>query len=176
MTMTHETMARIARIPNVCGLKNAISDPRHTIRAMELFGDEIVVSYPFEEQLLSMTVEHGQQALLGSTSVYLMQSPERQPIVDYLGLAQQGDMAGASRLRDELAPLREVWSSIYTMLWDEEKAAHPMGLIKCWMDTLGMAGGRLGPPMRAVDEATRAAFRQRLDAAGWERLLFPSRF
>ncbi len=176
MTMTHETMARIAKIPNVCGFKNAIKDPQHTIQAMEMFGDETVLSYPFEEQLLEMTVQHGQQVLMGSTSVYLMQSPERQPIVEYLGLAQQGDMAGAARIRNELAPLRDVWASIYAVLWDETKAAHPTGLIKYWMDVLGMAGGPLGPPMSQLDEAEKAAFLKRLDAAGWERLLFPSRF
>ena len=176
MTMTHETMARIAKIPNVCGFKNAIKDPQHTIQAMKLFGAETVVSYPFEEHLLEMTVEHGQQVLMGSTSVYLMQSPERQPIVDYLRLAQQGDMAAATRVRDEIAPLREVWASIYEVLWGDEKAAHPMGLIKYWMDVLGMAGGPIGPPMQQPDEATKTAFRERLDAAGWERLLFPSHF
>jgi 4-hydroxy-tetrahydrodipicolinate synthase len=176
MTMTHETMARIAKIPNVCGFKNAIKDPQHTIDAVEMFGAEIVLSYPFEDQLLEMTVQHGQQVLMGSTSVYLMQSPERQPIVDYLRLARQGDMAGATRIRDELASLRDVWSSIYEVLWDEKKAAHPMGLIKYWMDILGMAGGPMGPPMQQPDEAVKAAFRQRLDAAGWERMLFPSRY
>jgi 4-hydroxy-tetrahydrodipicolinate synthase len=176
MTMTHETMARIAKIPNVCGFKNAVKDPQHTIRAMEMFGAEVVLSYPFEEHLLEMTVEHGQQVLMGSTSVYLMQSPERQPIIEYLRLAQQGDMAGATRIREELAPLREVWGSIYSVLWDDKKAAHPVGLIKYWMDVLGMAGGPMGPPMQQPDEAAKADFRQRLDAAGWERLLFPSRF
>jgi len=175
-TMTHETMARIAKIPNVCGFKNAIKDPQHTIRAMEMFGAEVVLSYPFEEQLLEMTIQHGQQVLMGSTSVYLMQSPERQPIVDYLRLAQQGDMTGAAIIREELMPLREVWANIYAVLWNEKKAAHPMALIKYWMDILGMAGGPMGPPMQQPDEATKGAFRERLDAAGWERLLFPSRF
>ncbi|MFO4633099.1 MAG: dihydrodipicolinate synthase family protein [Actinomycetota bacterium] len=176
MTMTHETMMRIAKIPNVCAFKNAIKDPQHTIRAIEMFGHEIVLSYPFEEQLLEMTTEHGQQVLLGSTSVYLMQSPERQPILDYLRLAQQGDMAGAIDIRDELAPLRKTWGKIYAGLWNENKAVHPMGLIKYWMDILGMAGGPLGPPMQELDETAKAAFREQLDAAGWERLLFPSRF
>ncbi len=176
MTMTHETMRRIAMIPNVCGFKNAIRDPQHSIQAIEMFGDEIVVSHPFEEHLLEMTVEHGQQALIGSTSVYLMQSPERQPLIEYLRLAGQGDLAGATRVRDELTPLREVWASIYEVLWDETKAAHPTALIKHWMDILGMVGGPLGPPMPPLDETTKAAFTDRLDAAGWERLLFPSRF
>lgn len=176
MTMTHETMARIAKIPNVCGFKNAIKDPQHTIRAMEMFGDEVVVSYPFEDYLLEMTVQHGQQALIGSTSVYLMQSPERQPIIDYLQLARQGDMVGATHIRDELGSLRKAWASIYEVLWDEKKAAHPVGLVKYWMDILGMVGGPMGPPMQQPDEASKEAFRERLDAAGWERLLFPSRF
>lgn len=174
-TMTHETMARIARIPNVCGFKNAIRDPQHTIDAMEMIGDQVVLSHPFEDQLLEMTVEHGQQVLLGSTSVYLMQSPERQPIADYLGLAEQGDMAGARRIRDELTPLREVWKGIYEILWDKEKAAHPMGLIKLWMDQLGMSGGPLGPSMQQPDAAAKAAFLKSLNDAGWERMLFPSR-
>lgn len=173
-TMTHETMARIARIPNVCAFKNAVQDPQHTIQAMEMFGSEVVVSYPFEDRLLDMTVEHGQQVLMGSTSVYLMQSPERQPIVDYLRLARQGELLAASAIRDELAPLREVWASIYEVLWDDDKAAHPLGLIKHWMDLMGMVGGPMGPPLAQPDQATTAAFEARLDATGWKRLLFPS--
>ena len=39
-----------------------------------------------------------------------------------------------------------------------------------------MAGGPLGPPMPQVDADVKQAFRERFDAAGWERLLFPSRF
>jgi len=173
MTMTHETMARIAKIPNVCGIKNAIQDPLHTVKAMEILGDEVVLSYPFEADLLEMASEHGQQVLMGSTSVYLMQSPKRQPIIEYMRLAENGDMAGAKRVREELAPLRAVWSGIYETLWDAEKAAHPMGLIKYWMDIMGMSGGPVGPPMREPDELAKAAFREKLDAAGWERLLFP---
>ena len=173
MTMTHETMARIAKIPNVCGIKNAIQDPLHTVEAMEILGDEVVLSYPFEADLLEMASEHGQQVLMGSTSVYLMQSPKRQPIIEYMRLAENGDMAGAKRVREELAPLRTVWSGIYETLWDAEKAAHPMGLIKYWMDIMGMSGGPVGPPMREPDELAKAAFREKLDAAGWERLLFP---
>ena len=83
---------------------------------MEMFGAELVLSYPFEEQFLEMTIQHGQQVLMRSTSVYLMQSPERQPIVDYLRLARQGDMTGATIIREELVPLRELWASIYAVL------------------------------------------------------------
>ncbi len=76
-------------------------------------------------------------------------------------------MTGAAIIREELMPLRELWASIYAVLWDEKKAAHPVALIKYWMDILGMAGGPMGPPMQQPDEATKGAFRERLDAAGW---------
>ncbi|MDC0868178.1 dihydrodipicolinate synthase family protein [Paracoccaceae bacterium] len=176
LTLTHETMARIAKIPNVCGFKNAIKNPQHTITAFDMFSRDLVVSYPFEDRLLEMTTQHGQQALLGSTSVYLLQSPERQPIRDYLSFAEAGDIPMAEKIHQELTPLREVWGSIYSVLWNEKKASHPLGLIKLWMDILGMAGGPLGPPMPQVDAEVKQAFRERFDAAGWERLLFPSHF
>jgi 4-hydroxy-tetrahydrodipicolinate synthase len=176
LTLTHQTMARIAKIPNVCGFKNAIKDPQHTITAFDMFGSEMVVSYPFEDRLLEMTIQHGQRALLGSTSVYLLQSTERQPIRDYLSFAQAGDIQMAEKIQRELTPLRELWGSIYSVLWNEEKASHPVGLIKLWMDMIGMAGGPLAPPMPQVDANVKLAFRERFDAAGWERLLFPSRF
>ena len=175
MTMTHETMKRLTKIPNVCGFKNALKDPQHTIEAMETLGSEVVVSYPFENHLLEMTMQHGQQVLLGSTSVYLMQSPARRPIVEYLQLAELGDLAGANRIREELASLRQVWSAIYEGLWHDQKAIHPMGLIKYWMDLLGMVGGPVAPPMEQVSDETKKAFRRDLDATGWTSLLFPER-
>ncbi len=39
---------------------------------------------------------------------------------------------------------------------------------------IGMAGGPLAPPMPQVDANVKLAFRERFDAAGWERLLFPA--
>src|SRR5262245_39867032 len=44
--MTPETIARLAKIPNVCALKDALNDVSHTVRCMELCGKDIVVSDP----------------------------------------------------------------------------------------------------------------------------------
>ena len=104
-------------------------------------------------------------------------APTRTYSVDkeYLQLAELGDLAGANRVREELASLRQVWSAIYEGLWHHQKAVHPMGLIKYWMDLLGMVGGPVAPPMEQVSDETKKAFRQDLDATGWTSLLFPER-
>ena len=171
--MTPETVARLAKIPNICALKDAVNDVAHTVRCAELAGDQIVVSDPLEDHLLIMTLQFGQQVMLGTTSLFLMQSPECQPIQDYFELALQGKGAEASRKYYELQPLRDVWTGIYSVLWDKVAAKHPLPTIKCWMDLIGMAGGPVRPPMHNLTESDKEAFKQRLYASGWMEKLFP---
>lgn len=174
IAMTPETVARIARIPNLCAMKDGINDTAHTVACMELCGKDIVISDPLENHLLEMTVQHGQQVLLGTTGVYLLQSPEHQPIHDYQKLALAGKVAEAKRIQESLQPLRDVWEGIYSVLWDKNNAMHPLPTIKYWTDLMGMAGGPMRPPMRGIGEAEKAAFKARLDASGWREMLFPA--
>jgi len=171
--MTPETIARLARIPNVCALKDAINDVTHTIRCMDLCGDQIVVSDPLEDHLLTMTLHFNQQVMLGTTSVFLMQSPHCQPIQEYYELARDGKAAEASRKYYELQPLRDVWTGIYEVLWNKKGAAHPLPLIKYWMDLIGMSAGPVRPPMPGLTDQQKADFRDRLQASGWMERLYP---
>ncbi len=175
IAMTPETVARIAQIPNICAVKDAVNNVPHTVRCMELAGDQIVVSDPLEEHLLTMTLEFGQQVLLGTTSVFLMQSPDCQPIHDYFVLAQNGKGAEASKKFYELQALRDVWTGIYQVLWDKKAAKHPLPVIKYWMDLMGMAAGPVRPPMHQLSEEQKSDFRIRLEDAGWMDRLFPNR-
>lgn len=172
--MTPETVLRLAKIPNVCALKDAINDVSHTVRCAELAGDLIVVSDPLEDHLLTMTVQHGQQAMLGTTSLFLMQSPTHQPIQDYFELARDGKVAQATQLHQELQPLRDIWTGIYQVLWEKEAAKHPLPLIKYWMDLIGMSGGQVRPPMINLNGSEKAAFKARLDKSGWMEKLYPA--
>jgi 4-hydroxy-tetrahydrodipicolinate synthase len=174
IAMTPETVARIAKIPNVCALKDAVNDVAHTVRCMELAGDQIVVSDPLEDHLLTMTVHFNQQVLLGTTSVFLMQSPHYQPIREYFDLARAGKTVEAARKYYDLQPLRDIWTGIYQVLWDKKAAAHPLPTIKYWMDLIGMSAGPVRPPMVNVTEEQKAAFRERLQATGWMEKLYPA--
>jgi 4-hydroxy-tetrahydrodipicolinate synthase len=100
--LTPETLQRISKIQNICAIKDAVNDVSHTVRMMDLVRDQVVVSTSIEDHLLTMTLHFGQQILLGTTSVYLMQSPCCQPIREYWELARAGQGAEASRKYYEL--------------------------------------------------------------------------
>jgi 4-hydroxy-tetrahydrodipicolinate synthase len=171
--MTPETIAHLSKIPNVCAVKDAVNDVPHTVRCMELCGDQVVISTAVEDHLLTMTLQFGQQLLLGATSVFLMQSPHCQPIQEYFDLARAGKAADASRKYYELQPLRDVWKGIYDVLWNKKGALHPLPVIKYWMDLNGMSAGPVRPPMHNLTEQQKAEFRERLDASGWMERLCP---
>jgi 4-hydroxy-tetrahydrodipicolinate synthase len=167
-----ETYQRLAKIPNVCAIKDAINDIPHAVRVMELCPD-VVVSTGVEEHVLNMTLQFGQQVLIGSTSVFLLQSPHCQPIQEYWDLARAGKAAEATRKYYELQPLRDVWTGIYASLWNKKGASHPLPYIKYWMDLNGMSAGPVRPPMHNLTEEQKAEFRERLQASGWFERINP---
>ena len=175
ISMTPETIARLAKIPNVCAVKDAVNDVPHTVRCMELCGKDIVVSLSNEQHLLTMTLQFGQQVMLGTTAVFLLQSPYCHPVQEYWELARAGRGAEASRKYYELQPLREVYQSIYMVLRDKKAATHPLSQIKYWMDLVGMAGGPVRPPEHSITEEQKAHLRARIEATGWMDRLYPKR-
>ena len=166
VNFTMETIDRIANIDNVGALKDAVNDFGHTISAMEVAGDRIVVSNPLEKHLPAMRMYMNQQVMMGATSVFLMQSPRWQPLHDYLAAIDAGDNAGAWEQFYALDPIRDVWNSIYEPLWNKDAALHPIPLIKHWMDLIGMKGGAVRQPMHALTPADREALTERLQATG----------
>ena len=96
ISIAPETAARLAKIPAVCAMKDAINDVPHTLACMEAVGKEIIICEPLEDHLLMMVLNFNQQILLGATSVYLMQSPHCQPVQEYFDLARAGKAAEAA--------------------------------------------------------------------------------
>lgn len=165
---------RIAAAENVVALKDAVNDFGHTIQALKAVGDRILVSNPLEEYLPAMHIYSDQQVMLGTTSVFLMQSPQRQPINEYVASLERGDYAEAWRQYYELKPIRDLWTGIYAVLWEKEAALHPIATIKYWMDLMGMRGGTVRPPLKPLTSEQKDAFRARLEATGWfEKLRQP---
>ena len=173
ISMTPETIARLSKIPNVCAVKDAVNDVPHTVRCMELAGKDIVVSLTNEQHLLTMTLQFGQQVMLGTTAVFLLQSPHYQPLQEYWELARAGRGAEASRKYYELQPLRDVYQTIYVVLRDKKAAAHPLPQIKYWMDLIGMAGGPVRPPEPPITEEQKADLKARIEQTGWMEKLYP---
>jgi len=165
-SFTIDTIRRLADIPEVCALKDAVNDFGHTVEAIGAVGDRIVVSNPLEKHLPAMKMYLDQQILLGTTSMFLMQSPRWQPIRDYVAAIDAGDLASAWQQFYVLEPLREIWNSVYEPLWNKGGALHPIPLIKHWMDLIGMRGGTVRPPMPALTPEAADDLRERLEATG----------
>lgn len=173
-SLSAESVERLSDIPNVCALKDAVNDLLHTANVMRRVGDRIVVSDPLEEHLpLSITLL-GQQVLLGTTSVFLMQSPAYQPVQEYVDLFRAGnEKEGWARYHD-LQPLRSIWQGMYASLWDKSAALHPIALNKAWMDLMGMYGGPVRPPGLEISGAERREFEDRIRSTGWLDRLLPA--
>ena len=171
LKLSVDTMERISRIPAVAAVKNGVNDFAQSAALFERVGEQIVVSEPLE-QYLPMSIQHlGQQVMLGTTSVYLMQGANNRPIRDYADAFWRGDSADGWRIYNELQPLRAIWEEMYTVLWDSNQASHPVGLIKCWMDAIGMYGGPSRPPATGVPSSAREWLMSKLQNSGWlERL------
>ena len=170
-----QAIERLATLENVCALKDAVNDYGHTIEAMRAVGEQLVVSNPLEEYLPAMMIYSQQQVLLGATSVFLMQSPKCPAVQQYVDLINAGDHAGGWAAYFALQPLRDVWKSIYAELWNHEAAQHPIALIKCWMDLLGMSGGVVRPPLRQLSAEDAQRFEATLERTGWLERLVSSR-
>jgi 4-hydroxy-tetrahydrodipicolinate synthase len=176
INLSIDSIRRLAEIENVVALKDAVNDFGHTIAALQAVGDQIVVSNPLEEYLPAMLTYTKQQVMLGTTSVFLMQSPHYQPVNEYVRLIAEGKVAEAWSRYYELKALRDIWTSIYAVLWDKGAATHPIATIKYWMDLVGMRGGAVRPPLKPLSEEARMEFRHRLESTGWlEKLRQPAR-
>ena len=160
-------ICRIAEIENIVAIKDAVNDFGHTIAALQACGNKILVSNPLEEYLPAMLQYTDQQVMLGTTSVFLMQSPKYQPIIEYMRLMEGGKPAEAWSLYYELKSLRDIWNSIYTVLWNKTAAEHPIGLIKYWMDLMGMRGGSVRPPIAPTPQADKERLKTALLSTGW---------
>ncbi|GLZ07500.1 putative 5-dehydro-4-deoxyglucarate dehydratase [Actinomadura sp. NBRC 104412] len=173
--LSPESIERISRLPAVCAVKNGVNEFTHTVAVAERVGDRVVVSEPLEEHLPAAIQYLDQQVLLGTTSVYLMQTPAYQPIREYAELFWAGRRTEGWQAYHGLEPLREIWRDTYRVLWDTRHATHPVALIKMWMDIIGMHGGPVRPPTPSLPEHAERYLRERLMTSGWlERLCPPS--
>ena len=120
-------------------------------------------SHPREDEALVCLQYLNQQVKLGSSAVYLLQTPEWQPLRRYTQLAQSGNFDEAWRVFEAIAPLRMIWNDIYATLWGQ-RVEHPIAATKCWMEIMGMYGGPVRPPMLDlnVSEKTQLTNRVRI--------------
>jgi 4-hydroxy-tetrahydrodipicolinate synthase len=159
-----ELMARLADIPNVVALKNGILDRTHTNRIRDLVGDRLVVVDPYEETFLESMVQHGQRVIYTGTN-YMYDSARATPMRDYVAAALDGDHENATRLFDQMQPIRDLHTKWVLEPW-RAQALCPISTIKFWGSQLGVTGGPVRRPLPRFPESEAQQLQKEMGAVG----------
>lgn len=162
--LSPQLTARIARIPNICGIKCSRALP-HYEAARKLCGDLIPFSHPSETEFLKLMREHGMTVHMSSAAPFIMQVPGWTPMRDYCEAALAGRFNEAAAIRDGIQPLREVNEKWMREPWLKHRII-PIHYLKAWSELLGMVGGHVRAPLPAVTDAERAEMRADLERCG----------
>jgi 4-hydroxy-tetrahydrodipicolinate synthase len=162
-TLSPELIAELARLDNVCGIKNP-QGVEHLLRVQALAGDRIVVTDASERHWLDLHVEHGFQALMSTPALALYQRPGDLPIVDYTRMADAGDLDGARALSERLGPARDVFDRWMRAPWLERHVI-PIAQLKAWLGLVGLPQGPVRPPLVPLTGAEELALGRDLEAA-----------
>jgi 4-hydroxy-tetrahydrodipicolinate synthase len=149
VNMSVETMARLARIPNIVGVKDATADlTRPLLERRAIEGDFCLLSGE-DGTALAYLANGGD----GCISVTANLAPAL--CAEMHKAWQAGNAARALELHETLMPL-------HTALFVETSPAP----LKCAASLLGLCSGDLRLPLVEVTEATREKVRAALEAAG----------
>lgn len=143
--VTPEAVARLAEIDNICAVKEVSLSLSGYSRMMEVAGDLLTISSPFEEYHLYGMVAFPDRVpnfLFGSSRPLYMQSKERPYCADFWAAAERGDLDAA---RMALKPILEMSNLLHNKYL--AKGAHNIALTKAITALLGMAAGPVRPPM-----------------------------
>jgi 4-hydroxy-tetrahydrodipicolinate synthase len=153
----------LAEIPNVCGMKQADTNPETTLRLEEAVGNLIPISVADETVWFHNMTQLGRRWLLTYTP-HLYQVAGSLPLRDYTERVQAGDIGAAAEISASLTRLRMVNAEWILEPW---RLGHmPIAAMKVWMEMLGMAGGRVRPPVLSISEHERGELAADLGKVG----------
>jgi 4-hydroxy-tetrahydrodipicolinate synthase len=164
ITLSPELIARVARLPNVCGIK--IGGTLEQYAAVDrLCGEQIVLSHPSERAWLTLMRDHGQRSYMSSATPFLFQTAADHRLREYTELGLAGQFEDAERIAGELEPVREVLDRWVSRRWREDRVI-PIAYIKAWSELLGLAAGPVRLPLKQITPDERAALRADLERVG----------
>lgn len=146
--MSVETMARLARLPNIVGVKDSTADLARPLRTRTEIGPEFCQLSGEDATVTAFLAQGGH----GCISVTANVAPRA--CAEMHAAWQAGDLARMAAIRDRLAPLHRA-------LFLESSP----GPVKYGASLLGRAGATVRQPLVEPGEATRAAVRQAMEHA-----------
>ena len=143
VNMLPETMAKLAKVKNIVGVKEASGDLKQITRIIELAGKEFSVISGDD----SLTLDILKLGGVGIISVTSNLVPDK--IAKMVDSFRSGDVETAKRINDELAPL-------FKALFIETNP----GPVKMAMNWMGMAAGGLRLPLVELEPENQEKLRK----------------
>jgi 4-hydroxy-tetrahydrodipicolinate synthase len=156
--------ARIAELPNICGIKCSRPLP-HYADVKRLCGDRIVMSHPSESDWLTLMRDYGARVHMSSAAPFIYQTARWQPMREYTELALSGRFAEAETVAQTLAPVRKVHQRWMRDPWVKDRVI-AIGYLKAWMEELGLVGGPVRAPLLLVTVEERAQLKADVEHSG----------
>jgi len=163
-TLSPELIARLAELPNVCGIKIG-GTLEHYAAVARLCGDRLVLSHPSERAWLGLMRDYGQRSYMSSATPFLFQTATDQRLREYTELGLAGRFPEAEQVARTLEPLRAVHARWIGAPWRERRVI-PIAYVKAWSELLGLAAGPVRPPLRPITAEEQAALRADLERVG----------
>lgn len=157
-------VARLAKLENIIAVKDA-QPMSHVNEVRRLCGDEIVVMDPMEEHWAVSRSVYNQQAMNSEPTPYLYQTAKWQPMREYTQLIDEGKLADGLMVHHKLWPIREVYKYWIGGPWERAGIVN-IQAVKTWLDMVGLAGGRVRPPLRDLTPEQKAQLQQEIAATG----------
>ena len=163
ITMSVNGLARLCRLPNVVGVKEASFNQQISIEAHLTLGREAIISTP-DEWIFFKGQELGinQQVMFANTSDWRFDVPGANNYVRWIDQATQGNL-DETFYDDHLRRLNELSDAWWTRTVDKYNGALPVSLVKYWGELMGMAAGPPRLPLLDLTGEEKARLRQELE-------------
>jgi uncharacterized protein (UPF0264 family)/dihydrodipicolinate synthase/N-acetylneuraminate lyase/TusA-related sulfurtransferase len=163
IVMTPQGLEQLCRIPNLVGVKEASFNQQLSIEAHLMLGKEYIISTP-DEWIFEKAQELGfqQQVMFANTSDWRFDTPECNYYVQYIDRATQGDI-DQDFYDTNLRRIKELSDTWWTRTVNKYNGALPIPAVKYWGELMGMAGGRVRPPMADLTDEEKAELKRELE-------------
>ena len=163
IVMSPSGLERLCRIPNVVGLKEASFNQQLSIETHLSLGRDYVISTP-DEWIFWKGRELGfqQQVMFSNTSDWRFDTPECNNYVQFVERATRGDL-DEQFYETHLRRLKELSDTWWTRTVTKFNGALPVSMVKYWGELMGMAGGRVRPPLNDLTLQEKQTLREELE-------------
>ena len=158
-----ELAGELVKIANVCGMKQADLNPNTTISLLQSVGDTINVSVADETVWFHNMTQLGHRWLLTYTP-HMYQVSGCLPIKEYTDFVFAGEVSNAAKVSASLGEIRKLNAKWILDPW--RKGNMPLSAMKTWMESIGMAGGPVRPPVVELSDPKKESLRADLERVG----------